>query len=76
MVGALEEAAVAAGGAFREAKAKSTRKRAKITAGVKAKVKSLVGKGLTGSAVARKLGISVASVQNIKKKLGLVREAS
>jgi hypothetical protein len=76
MVGALEEAAVAAGGAFREAKAKGTRKRAKITAGVQAKVKSLVGQGMTGAAIAKKLGISTASVQNIKKRLGLVRKAS
>ena len=76
MIGALEAAASAAGGAFRKARVKSRRKRTKITAGVRANVKSLVGEGLTGAAVAKKLGISVASVQNIKKKLGLVRKTS
>jgi hypothetical protein len=49
------------------------RKRAVITAETKAKVKSLVEAGKTGSEIAKSVGISLPSVQNIKKALGLVK---
>lgn len=48
------------------------RKRAKITDAVRAKVKKLVESGKTGAAIAKVVGISLPSVQNIKKALGLV----
>ena len=49
------------------------RRRAKITAAVKAKVKALAKAGKTGAEIAKAAGISLPSVQNIKKALGLVR---
>lgn len=49
-------------------------KRAKITPEVKDKVKAAVNAGKTGAAIAKELGISVPSVQNIKKELGLVKK--
>jgi hypothetical protein len=49
------------------------RKRAVITSETKAKVKSLVEAGKTGSEIATAVGISLPSVQNIKKALGLVK---
>jgi len=51
-----------------------TRKRAKITDAIRAKVGKLVKAGKTGSQIAKALGISLPSVQNIKKALGLVRK--
>jgi len=50
------------------------RRRAVITADTKAKVKSLVTAGKTGNEIARAVGISLPSVQNIKKELGLVKK--
>ena len=49
------------------------RGRAKITPEIKQRVKALAGEGKTGAAIAREVGISLPSVQNIKKELGLVR---
>ena len=49
-------------------------KRAKITPEVKDKVKAFVNAGKTGAVIAKELGISVPSVQNIKKELGLVKK--
>jgi hypothetical protein len=49
------------------------RKRAVITSETKAKVKSLVESGKTGAEIAKQVGISLPSVQNIKKDLGLVK---
>jgi hypothetical protein len=49
------------------------RKRAVITADTKNKVKALVEAGKTGSEIAKSVGISLPSVQNIKKALGLVK---
>jgi hypothetical protein len=49
------------------------RKRAVITADTKAKVKTLVADGKTGAEIAKAVGISLPSVQNIKKELGLVK---
>jgi len=51
------------------------RKRAKITDAIRARVKKLVEAGKTGSQIAKALKISLPSVQNIKKALGLVRTA-
>jgi len=52
------------------------RRRAKITEATRAKVKALVEAGKTGGAIARKLKISLPSVQNIKKALGLVKNTA
>jgi hypothetical protein len=62
----------------RVAKAASTggkkkRKRAKITPEMKQKLKGMVDAGKTGTVIAKALGISLPSVQNIKKELGLVK---
>lgn len=46
--------------------------RAKITPETKAKVKELVKAEKTGAEIAQALNISLPSVQNIKKELGLV----
>jgi len=48
-------------------------KRARLTPELKDEVKSLVHAGKTGAQIARQLGISVPSVQNIKKEFGLVK---
>lgn len=48
--------------------------RAKITPEMKQKLKSLVNDGKTGAQIAKQLGISLPSVQNIKKELGLVKK--
>ena len=50
-----------------------SRKRAKITDAIRARVKKLLEAGKTGSQIAKALKISLPSVQNIKKALGLVR---
>lgn len=50
------------------------RKRAKITPELKSQVKAAVEAGKTGAAIAKEFGISVPSVQNIKKELGLVKK--
>lgn len=71
--------AVKAANGGKSAKAASTskstgrRKRAVITAETKNKVKALTAAGKTGSAIAKAVGISVPSVQNIKKELGLTK---
>jgi hypothetical protein len=49
------------------------RKRAVIAAETKVRVKTLVAAGKTGGEIARTVGISLASVQNIKKEFGLVK---
>lgn len=53
---------------------KTRRKRAVITDSTRAQVKQLVGEGKTGAKIATALGISLPSVQNIKKALGLVQK--
>jgi DNA-binding NarL/FixJ family response regulator len=50
------------------------RTRAVITDETRAQVKKLVDSGKTGAQIAETLKISVPSVQNIKKALGLVKE--
>lgn len=49
------------------------RKRATITDAMRSEVKRLVEEGKTGAAIASLVGISLPSVQNIKKAFGLVR---
>ena len=51
-------------------------KRSVITDATRASVKKLVESGKTGSQIAKALGISLPSVQNIKKALGLVKARS
>ncbi len=65
----------AASGGNKGGKAKTgkRRKRAVIDDKVKATVKKLHDAGKTGAAIAEAAGISVPSVQNIKKELGLTR---
>lgn len=58
--------------AAKEQPAKRTR--AKITDETRAGVKKLVEEGKTGAEIAKALGISLPSVQNIKKALGLVKK--
>ncbi|MBI5771083.1 MAG: helix-turn-helix domain-containing protein [Verrucomicrobia bacterium] len=62
------------GSAPKKAKAagKKRRKRAVITDATRAEVKKLVEAGKTGGEIAAAVGISLPSVQNIKKALGLV----
>jgi hypothetical protein len=57
----------------KSAKAGKKRTRAKITPEVKSQVKERVQNGQTGAQIAEALGISLPSVQNIKKELGLVK---
>lgn len=49
------------------------RKRAVITDETRAKLKKMVGEKKTGREIAKTLGISLPSVQNIKRELGLVK---
>ncbi len=49
------------------------RRRAVITDATRASVKKLAAAGKTGAQIAREVGISLPSVQNIKKSLGLVK---
>lgn len=65
--GAKAAAKPAAGGRKR-------RTRAVITDETRAQVKKMVGDGKTGAEIAKGLGISLPSVQNIKKALGLVKK--
>jgi DNA-binding NarL/FixJ family response regulator len=53
---------------------KKRRKRSVITDDTRAEVKKLVAAGKTGAEIAEAVGISLPSVQNIKKALGLVKE--
>ena len=53
--------------------AKKRRTRAVITDATRADVKKLVEAGKSGGAIAKTLKISLPSVQNIKKALGLVK---
>lgn len=50
------------------------RQRAVITDETRAQVKKLVEGGKTGAEIAKAVGISLPSVQNIKKQLGLVQK--
>lgn len=48
--------------------------RVAITPEIKQKVKALVAEDKTGAEIAKSLNISLPSVQNIKKELGLVKK--
>jgi hypothetical protein len=50
------------------------RRRVKITDATKAEVKKLIEAGRTGAEIAKAVGISLPSVHNIKKALGLVQK--
>jgi DNA-binding NarL/FixJ family response regulator len=50
------------------------KRRVKITNETRAEVKKLVRDGKTGAQIAKQVGISLPSVQNIKKALGLVQK--
>jgi hypothetical protein len=67
--------AASKGGSASVAKSRpSIRKpRVEITAEMKAKVKALANDGKTGAQIAKAVNISIPSVQNIKKELGLVK---
>ena len=55
------------------APAPKARKRAKITDAIRTRVKKLVAAGKTGSQIAKAVGVSLPSVQNIKSALGMVK---
>ena len=55
-------------------KASRKKKRTRITPEKKEQVQKAVKEGKSGSAIAKDLGISVASVQNIKKEFGLIKK--
>jgi hypothetical protein len=61
------------GGGRKAAGAKPRRKRAVITDATRAAVKKLTEAGKTGAQISKAVGISLPSVQNIKKALGLVK---
>lgn len=63
-----------AAGGGRGGPGKKRRKRSVITEETRAQVKKLVNDGKTGAEIAKAVGISLPSVQNIKKALGLVKE--
>ena len=60
--------------AKRAAGGKKRRSRAVITDATRAQVKKLVDAGKTGGEIAKAAGISLPSVHNIKKALGLVQK--
>lgn len=62
-----------AGAATKGGAGRKRRKRAVITDDTRNQVKKLVEGGKTGAEIAKSLGISLPSVQNIKKALGLVK---
>jgi hypothetical protein len=70
-IDALEISAARAGKVSKP-KVSKRRKRTTINAAIRANVKKLIEAGKTGAEVARALKISLPSVQNIKKALGLV----
>jgi DNA-binding NarL/FixJ family response regulator len=76
LIAALREAnrgSKAPNKAKKSATKEGTGSRAKITDEVRAEVKKLVEDGKSGAEIATTVGISLPSVQNIKKQLGLVK---
>ncbi len=61
------------GGKAAKSEGGKRRKRAKITDEIRAELKNLAEAGKSGAEIAAALGISLPSVQNIKKALGLVK---
>ncbi len=62
-----------AGKALKGAPTAKRRKRSVITDEIRANVKKLVEGGKTGAQIAKALKVSLPTVQNIKKALGLVK---
>jgi hypothetical protein len=60
----------------RKVTASGRKSRAKITDALKAEVGKAVEAGQKGMEIARKFGISIPSIQNIKAELGLVKKRS
>jgi hypothetical protein len=73
-IGALRQAAGSAGAKVGRVVAGARKKRVAITDEIKAEVKKLLGQEKTGAEIAKSVGISLPSVQNIKKELGLVKK--
>lgn len=67
-------AAPAGGGRGRGGPGKKRKSRAVITDETRSQVKKLVNDGKSGAEIAKALNISLPSVQNIKKALGLVKK--
>ena len=63
-----------AAGGGKGAPGRKRRSRAVITDETRAQVKKMVSDGKTGADIAKAVGISLPSVQNIKKALGLVKK--
>jgi hypothetical protein len=70
---ALKKAFDARGGSDKTSAAGGKRTRSRITPEIKEQVKAAVIEGKSGSAIAAEFGISLPSVQNIKKEFGLVK---
>lgn len=66
-------AAAAPSAASKAGAGRKRRKRAVITDDTRNQVKKMVENGKTGGEISKSLGISLPSVQNIKKALGLVK---
>lgn len=76
-IDALREAAGDRNGGHRASTGRpKTRKRVKITDRIRSRVRQLAENGETGAAIAKRVGISLPSVQNIKKALGLVKSSA
>ena len=75
-IAALQELSggVGSAGIAAKGKAKGKRKRGKVTDEVKQKVKALFEAEKTGREVAEAVGLSLPTIQNIKKELKLVKE--
>jgi len=67
-------AAAAPAAAASSSGGKKRRSRAVITDETRAQVKKMVNDGKTGAEIAKAVGVSLPSVQNIKKALGLVKK--
>lgn len=72
-IDALRAAAKGRTAAAGSARPSIRKPRVEITSEMKAKVKALVNDGKTGAQIAKTVNISIPSVQNIKKELGLVK---
>jgi hypothetical protein len=72
-ISALKKAFGAREGGDKASAAGGKRIRSKITPEIKEQVKTAILEGKSGIAIAAGLGISLPSVQNIKKELGLVK---
>jgi hypothetical protein len=70
---ALKKVFDVCGGSNKPSAAGGKRTRSKITPEIKEQVKAAVLEGKRGSAIAAEFGISLPSVQNIKKEFGLVK---